>query len=281
MAVDEQLPRRGVLVEPEHVIHDALGVLRAHEHILRVKVRIHRPLWVEVVEAERYDPIRILLDRLLLGVDDAHHKGVGGDAVVPRPLQRAEFWTDPRVSGTGTAAPTLCATCFGCTVVTPRYPDPLDIRAALRRPAASRVPRLSGELSFPSRLVWRRACLLPASLGRQAGHPAPSSQPGEGVHGQVLRARPSIRDCVCRVLCGCFGVHPPRGAPMPAWFPLTFCVLVVPMDFALTFVTPALAYTTRSAARGRGIGFAMIRQTWPRCAFYVLCPPLAVNILSV
>src|SRR5437667_4241003 len=25
----------------------------------------------------------------------------------------------------------------------------------------------------------------------------------------------------------------------------------------------------------------MIRQTWPRCAFYVLCPPLAVNILSV
>ena len=78
-----------------------------------------------------------------------------------------------------------------------------------------------------------------------------------------------------------FKVHPPRGGPMPAWFPLTFCVLVVPMDFALTFVTPALAYTTRSAARALGIGFAMIRQTWPRSAFYVLCPPLAVNILSV
>src|SRR5205814_8269337 len=78
-----------------------------------------------------------------------------------------------------------------------------------------------------------------------------------------------------------FTVHPPRGGPMPAWFPLTFCVLVVPMDFALTFVTPALAYTTRSAARALGIGFAMIRQTWPRSAFYVLCPPLAVNILHL
>ncbi len=77
---------------------------------------------------------------------------------------------------------------------------------------------------------------------------------------------------------------------MPAWFPLTSCVLLVSltscvllvsMDFALTFVTPALAYTTRSAVRALRIGLAMIRQTWPRCAFYVLCPPLAVNILSV
>ena len=62
---------------------------------------------------------------------------------------------------------------------------------------------------------------------------------------------------------------------------LTSCVLLVSMDFALTFVTPALAYTTRSAVRALRIGLAMILQTWPRCAFYVLCPPLAVNILSV
>jgi len=78
-----------------------------------------------------------------------------------------------------------------------------------------------------------------------------------------------------------FKVHPPRGGPMPAWFPLTLCVLLVPMDFALTFVTSALAYTTRSAVRALGIGFGMIRQTWPRCALYVLCPPLALNILHL
>src|SRR5947199_2861264 len=47
-----------------------------------------------------------------------------------------------------------------------------------------------------------------------------------------------------------------------------------------TFVTPALAYTTRSAVRSVGIGFAMIGQTWPRSALYVLCPPLALNLLN-
>src|SRR6266446_5150119 len=78
-----------------------------------------------------------------------------------------------------------------------------------------------------------------------------------------------------------FGLHRSHGAPLSASFWVTFGVLLVSMDFALTIVTPALAYTTRSAVRALRIGLAMIRQTWPRCAFYVLCPPLAVNILSV
>lgn len=52
-------------------------------------------------------------------------------------------------------------------------------------------------------------------------------------------------------------------------------------DFALTFVTPALAFTTRSVWQAVGIGFRMIRQTWPRSALYVLCPPLAVNFVNV
>jgi len=56
--------------------------------------------------------------------------------------------------------------------------------------------------------------------------------------------------------------------------------VAIAMDFALTFVTPALAFTTRSAWRAVGIGLAMIRQTWPRSALYVLCPPLALNLLS-
>jgi len=68
---------------------------------------------------------------------------------------------------------------------------------------------------------------------------------------------------------------------MPGWFHVGAALLLLGMDFALTFVTPALAYTTRSASRAMGIGFAMIRQTWPRSALYVLCPPLALNLLHL
>src|SRR3989442_10207954 len=56
--------------------------------------------------------------------------------------------------------------------------------------------------------------------------------------------------------------------------------VAIAMDFALTFVTPALAFTTRSAWRALGIGLAMIRQTWPRSALYVLCPPLALSVMN-
>ena len=70
------------------------------------------------------------------------------------------------------------------------------------------------------------------------------------------------------------------GAPVPLSLVVGMAAVVVAMDFALTFVTPALAYTTRSAWRALGIGFAMIGQTWPRSALYVLCPPLALNLLN-
>lgn len=54
--------------------------------------------------------------------------------------------------------------------------------------------------------------------------------------------------------------------------------MVVVVDFRLTFVTPALAYSTRSARRAWAIGGEVIRETWPRCLLYVLCPPLALTI---
>src|SRR5437016_6423339 len=78
-----------------------------------------------------------------------------------------------------------------------------------------------------------------------------------------------------------FRVHRPVGGPMPGWFHVGAGLFLLGIDFALTFVTPALAYTTRSAVRAMGIGFAMIRQTWPRSALYVLCPPLALNLLHM
>jgi len=40
-------------------------------------------------------------------------------------------------------------------------------------------------------------------------------------------------------------------------------------------------FTTSSATKAIGIGFRMIRQTWPRSGLYVLCPPLALNMLNV
>jgi hypothetical protein len=49
----------------------------------------------------------------------------------------------------------------------------------------------------------------------------------------------------------------------------------VVVDVALTFVTPALAFTTRKVRHGLRIGLGMIRQEWPSSAWYVLVPPLA------
>jgi len=56
--------------------------------------------------------------------------------------------------------------------------------------------------------------------------------------------------------------------------------IMVPLDLALTFVTSALVFTTRSAWQALRIGLAMIRQTWPRSGLYLLCPPLALNMLN-
>ena len=79
-----------------------------------------------------------------------------------------------------------------------------------------------------------------------------------------------------------FGIAIPAhiGANTPVPVKLIMAVLAIVTDFSLTFVTPALAYTTRSAWRALGIGFAMIGQTWPRSALYVLCPPLALSVMN-
>jgi hypothetical protein len=62
---------------------------------------------------------------------------------------------------------------------------------------------------------------------------------------------------------------------------IELATLAVPIDIALTFVTSALVFTTRSARQALRIGLGMIRQTWPRSGLYVLCPPLALNMLNV
>ncbi|HEX4405097.1 MAG TPA: hypothetical protein VH560_09735 [Polyangia bacterium] len=55
---------------------------------------------------------------------------------------------------------------------------------------------------------------------------------------------------------------------------------IVLIDLVLTFVPSALVFTTRSTREALRIGWSMIRETWPRSGLYVLCPPLALNVLS-
>lgn len=57
---------------------------------------------------------------------------------------------------------------------------------------------------------------------------------------------------------------------------ISMIVLIVLIDVLLTFVTPALAYTTRRVREALRIGIRMLRDEWPRSAWYALIPPLAV-----
>jgi hypothetical protein len=66
------------------------------------------------------------------------------------------------------------------------------------------------------------------------------------------------------------GIHP--------WsLPLLWGVFIG-VDFALTFVTPALSYSTRRVRTAFRLGLRMIRDEWPLSAPYVLIPPLAVGL---
>jgi hypothetical protein len=58
-----------------------------------------------------------------------------------------------------------------------------------------------------------------------------------------------------------------------------FVVIGLLVDFALTFVTPALAFTTARARGALRLGLGMLREAWPACALYVLVPPLAIQMV--
>jgi hypothetical protein len=66
----------------------------------------------------------------------------------------------------------------------------------------------------------------------------------------------------------------------PAGYLLVFAGISLVLDIGGTFVTPALAFSTRSARRAAGIGLAMLRAEWPRCAWYALVPPLAIILVA-
>ncbi len=57
-------------------------------------------------------------------------------------------------------------------------------------------------------------------------------------------------------------------------------VLSAVVDVVLTFVTPALAFSTRKVRQAFRMGLRMIRSEWPSCAWYVLVPPLAALFVA-
>ena len=76
-----------------------------------------------------------------------------------------------------------------------------------------------------------------------------------------------------------FDAAAPHVSPAAATRILLMAIMV-PVDLGLTFVTSALTFSTRSAREALRIGLTMIRQTWPRSGLYVLCPPLALNMVN-
>lgn len=67
----------------------------------------------------------------------------------------------------------------------------------------------------------------------------------------------------------------PEALPLWAW-----AVEIGLMDILLTFVTPALAFTTTRASAAIGIGLRILRREWPRSAAYAFVPPLLFASLS-
>jgi hypothetical protein len=69
-----------------------------------------------------------------------------------------------------------------------------------------------------------------------------------------------------------------RGSGNAIAHAVVLAAFFVAVDLALTFVTPALAYTTSNPTEAVRIGLRMIRRTWPHAALYVLFPPLAFQL---
>ena len=65
-------------------------------------------------------------------------------------------------------------------------------------------------------------------------------------------------------------VHPGIGITV-------FIAFTVAIDAAMTFVTPALAFSTRKVSQAIRMGFKLSKRTWPASALYLFVPPLALR----
>ncbi len=72
----------------------------------------------------------------------------------------------------------------------------------------------------------------------------------------------------------------PLALGRPTGWPVYLAVVTIVVDAFLTFVTPALAYSTHSALEAISIGLRILRDDWPRCAWYALVPALAIILIN-
>ena len=91
-----------------------------------------------------------------------------------------------------------------------------------------------------------------------------------GIGGDAIDSYPRVSREPPRSRCNARGATARR---------IELTTIMVLLDVALTFVTSALVFTTRSARQALRIGLAMIRQTWPRTALPSLSPS-ALNMLN-
>jgi len=65
------------------------------------------------------------------------------------------------------------------------------------------------------------------------------------------------------------------------WSRITLLVFGMVLDVLLTFVVPALAFSTRSAGEALRLGVGMLKGAWPASAWYAFAPGLTVAAVAL
>jgi hypothetical protein len=68
---------------------------------------------------------------------------------------------------------------------------------------------------------------------------------------------------------------------LPLWYWFAAALVSVTVDVALTFVSPALVYSTDRAMEALSYGFRFISETWPSTVFYVLTPGITIVAIGI
>jgi hypothetical protein len=107
---------------------------------------------------------------------------------------------------------------------------------------------------------------------------------GRGLRLGLLCAVPVVLIVVGWVISDA-ATHPYRSGqprhPIPTGVSVLAFVITVIIDFALTFVVPALAFETDSAKDALRSGLQMLRKTLPSSLWYALAPGLAISVASL
>ena len=74
---------------------------------------------------------------------------------------------------------------------------------------------------------------------------------------------------------------PYKADAFPIWVRMSILTFGLILDLLLTFVTPALAFSTRSVNEALHIGWRMLKDTWPTSAWYAFTPGLTLGVIAL